>query len=126
VQNAQVLFPVNVEGPFDYEVPFDMELSRGSFVFAPLGQQHKLGVVWGLNREKADRPLKSVSQKKACPNLPDVMLDFVDWTARYSCASPGMVLRMVMSSYKALNPSPMVTQFTPLDTASVRPRGSSF
>ena len=112
-QNAQVLFPVNVEGPFDYEVPHGLELAPGDFVFAPIGQQFKLGVVWGVGDAEPGRTLKSIAEKKHCQPLPEVMLKFVDWTAKYNCASPGMALRMVLSSYKALDPSPIVTHFKP-------------
>ncbi len=119
-QNAQVLFPVNVDGPFDYEVPYGMEIVPGDFVFAPIGQQMKLGVVWGLQPAEDGRSLKPLAQKKSCPSLPPIMLKFVDWTARYNCASPGMVLRMVMSSYKALEPSPVVTHFRPSGNTDLR------
>ncbi len=112
-QNAQVLFPVNVEGAFDYEVPHGLELVPGDFVFAPIGQQFKLGVVWGTGTAEPGRTLKSIAEKKHCQPLPEVMLKFVDWTAKYNCASPGMTLRMVLSSYKALDPSPIVTHFSP-------------
>ncbi len=112
-KNAQVLFPVNVDGPFDYEVPFDIEISVGDFVFAPIGQQYKLGVVWGLETANAQRELKVIAEKKNCRALPAEVLKFVDWTAKYNCASPGMVLRMVLSSRKALEPSPVVTHYSP-------------
>ena len=112
-KNAQVLFPVNVDGPFDYQVPFDVDISRGDFVFAPIGQQIKLGVVWDLVEDKSDRDLKSIAQRKDCCVLPEDVLEFIKWTARYNCASMGMVLRMVLSARKALDPSPIVTQFTP-------------
>jgi len=119
-QNAQVLFPVNVEAPFDYEVPYGMELSVGDFVFAPIGKQFKLGVVRGLAPSQTDKTLKPIAEKKLTRGLPAVMLDFVDWVAKYSCASQGMVLRMVLSSYKALDPSPMVTFYTPTGRKDIR------
>ena len=112
-KNAQVLFPVNVDGPFDYLVPFDVDISVGDFVFAPIGQQFKLGVVWGLGNAEPGRNLKSIAEKKFSPPLPIQVLKFVEWVAKYNCASPGMVLRMVLSARKALDPSPIVTQFTP-------------
>ncbi len=119
-KNAQVLFPVNVDGPFDYLVPFDVDISVGNFVFAPIGQQFKLGVVWDLGVAEAGRELKSIAEKKHCPRLPGHVLKFVDWVAKYNCASPGMVLRMVLSARKALDPSPVVTQFTP--KSEIQPR----
>jgi len=48
MQNAQILFPVNVPGAFDYAVPQGMDVAVGDFVYAPIGKQMKLGVVVGL------------------------------------------------------------------------------
>jgi len=101
-------------------VPPGLVLSRGDIIFAPIGKQVKLGVVWNVvepvGDSKAQRNLKEIISVKPCPALPKVMLDFVDWTARYNCVSPGLVLRMVLRSYKALDPSPLVTQFRPSGT----------
>ena len=119
-QNAQVLFPVNVETPFDYEIPHGLALQPGNFVFAPIGKQFKLGVVWGLSAAEPGRKLKQIAEKKPTQSLPKVMLDFVTWTAKYNCASLGMSLRMVLSARKALDPSPIVTQFSPKLNSSVR------
>lgn len=112
-QTAQILFPVNVPTAFDYAVPEGLDISRGDFVFAPIGKQMKLGVVWSLGQAEAGRALKSIADKKAVRPLPPEMLDFVDWTARYNGASPGNVLRMVIRNYKALDPSAVVTLYRP-------------
>ena len=112
VRTAKVLFPVNVAGAFDYAVPEGLEPRRGELVFAPLGRQVKLGVVMGLGERSAEG-LKELLEIKATPALPGRTLDFVEWTARYGVASPGMVLRQVLRSWKALDPSPEVTQFRP-------------
>ena len=112
-QNAQILFPVNVPGAFDYAIPHGMKIARGDFVFAPIGKQMKLGVVFDIVMNDGSRKLKDVAQVKAAQPLSSEMLDFITWTARYNCVSPGLVLRMVVRSYKALDPSPMVTKFSP-------------
>ena len=112
-QNAQILFPVNVPGAFDYLIPHGMNVARGDFVFAPIGKQMKLGVVFDIVSDDGTRKLKDVAQVKATQPLSPEMLEFISWTARYNCVSPGLVLRMVVRSYKALDPSPMVTQFSP-------------
>ena len=116
-QIAQILFPVNVPTAFDYAVPDDLLLRRGDFVFAPIGKQMKMGVVWALNAltsdETSGRKLKAVVDRKATQPLSPEMLDFIDWTARYNGASPGNVLRMVMRNYKALDPSAVVTLYKP-------------
>ena len=111
--NAQILFPVNVPGAFDYRIPYDMVVNRGDFVFAPIGKQMKLGVVYDTVADDGTRKLKDVAQVKATQPLSPEMLEFIEWTAKYNCVSPGLVLRMVIRSYKALDPSPMVTQFSP-------------
>ena len=113
MKNAQVLFPVNVPGAFDYRLPADMTVRRGDFVFAPIGKQIKLGVVWDITEDDGTRTLKDIAGVKATQSLSLDMLKFIDWTARYNCVSPGLVLRMVIRSYKGLDPSPVVTQFSP-------------
>ena len=109
---ADVLFPVNVSGAFSYAIPEGLTLTRGDFVFAPIGKQVKLGVVTGFGRREPEG-LKEILEAKPTPPLPEATLDFVDWTARYSVASPGMVLRQVIRSHKALDPSPRITHFRP-------------
>ena len=113
MKNAQVLFPVNVPGAFDYRLPAEITAKRGDFVFAPIGKQMKLGVVWNIAEDDGARALKDIAQVKLTRPLSSEMLKFIDWTAQYNCVSPGLVLRMVMRSYKALDPSPVVTQFSP-------------
>lgn len=117
--SVQILFPVNVPGVFDYALPPGLTVARGEFVYAPIGQQMKLGVVWGFS-EGGERTLKEIASVKPTKPLSQDMLDFVDWTARYNCVSPGLVLRMVIRSYKALEPSPLVTQFRPSGTLPVK------
>ena len=113
MRNAQILFPVNVPGAFDYAIPYELVVNRGDFVFAPIGKQMKLGVVFDIVADDGSRKLKDVAQVKATQPLSDEMLRFIEWTAKYNCVSPGLVLRMVVRSYKALDPSPLVTQFSP-------------
>ena len=87
-QTAQILFPVNVPTAFDYAVPDGLVLQRGDFVYAPIGKQMKMGVVWSLKAaptsDQSGRTLKAVVDRKATRPLPPDMLDFVDWTARLS------------------------------------------
>ena len=116
-QTAQILFPVNVPAAFDYAVPEGLDIARGDFVFAPIGKQMKLGVVWSRNPADGERKLKSIVDRKATRALPPEMLDFVDWTARYNGASVGNVLRMVIRNYKALDPSAIVTLYRPSGAA---------
>ena len=112
-QIAQILFPVNVPEAFDYAVPPGMSVRPGDFVYAPIGKQMKLGVVMGRGEDTGERKLKEIAQVKAATPLSLSMLEFIKWTARYNCVSPGLVLRMVVRSYKALEPSEVVSQFLP-------------
>ncbi|WP_409432107.1 primosomal protein N' [Litorimonas sp. RW-G-Af-16] len=118
-QNAQILFPVNVSEPFDYAVPDGMDVARGDFVFAPIGKQVKLGVVWSvgqaatLTQKGEPRVLKDIVDVKATRPLSPDLIDFLAWTASYNGAPVGNVLRMVMRNYKALDPSPIVTLYEP-------------
>ncbi len=117
MQNAQILFPVNVPGAFDYAVPEDMDLSVGDFVYAPIGKQMKLGVVTSLGPAEEGRELKEIAERKLTRPLSPEMIKFIEWTAKYNVASPGQVFRMVLRSYKALDPSPVVSHYMPTGAA---------
>ena len=64
MKNAQVLFPVNVPGAFDYRLPAELIAKVGDFVFAPIGKQMKLGVVWNIVEDDGQRALKDIAQVK--------------------------------------------------------------
>ncbi|MBL4854804.1 MAG: primosomal protein N' [Robiginitomaculum sp.] len=113
VKIAKILFPVAVPEPFDYAIPASMKLAAGDFVYAPLGKQAKLGVVWGFGEREDIGKLKEISESKPCRSLNAEILKFINFTAKYNCALQGLVLRMVLRSHKALEPSPDVTLFTP-------------
>ena len=65
MQNAQILFPVNVPGAFDYSVPCDFKISIGNLVYAPIGKHIKLGVVVSLGKADQSRKLKEVVSIKS-------------------------------------------------------------
>ena len=109
VKIAKILFPVAVPEPFDYKVPAGLKLGRGDLVSAPLGRQEKTGLVWEIVEGETDAGLKSVSARLPTRGLNREIVDFIDWVARYNCAPHGLVLRMVLRSWKALEPSPKVT-----------------
>ena len=97
-----------------------MRVNVGDFVFAPIGKQMKLGVVWSLDEPEKERELKELAQVKAAKPLSPAMIRFVNWVARYNCAPVGMVLRMVVRSYKALDPSAIVTQYQPSERSGFK------
>jgi len=117
IQTAQILFPVNVPTAFDYAVPGTLRVSKGDFVYAPIGKQMKLGVVWSVEPSQTDKTLKEIVDIKATRPLTEDMVDFVNWTARYTGTAVGNVLRMVIRNYKALDPSAIVTLYKPTGAA---------
>jgi len=117
IQTAQILFPVNVPTAFDYAVPGTLRVSKGDFVYAPIGKQMKLGVVWSVEPSQTDKTLKEIVDIKVTRPLTEDLVDFVNWTARYTGAPVGNVLRMVIRNYKALDPSAIVTLYKPTGAA---------
>ena len=80
------------------------------FVVVPLATVEYLAAVW---RRPEGEGAPTVERKKLreivevigdVPKLPSVSLDFADWVANYTLASPGMVLRMMMSAGSAFEP----------------------
>jgi len=107
-----VMVAVAVEGPYSYRVPAGMTVQRGSVVAVPLGPRLTLGVVWGPPADMvAHNRLKDVARVYDVPPLSDELLRLVDWVARYTLASPGMVLRSVLRSPEALEPERPVSAF---------------
>ncbi|MEJ2120307.1 MAG: primosomal protein N' [Alphaproteobacteria bacterium] len=111
-EQASVLLPLPLAGAYDYRLPPGDPLPPGTFVEAPLGGRHVLGVVWGEPEGGIDeKKLREVTPLPDAPLLPEVSRDFVDWVARYTVQPPGSVLRMVMSVSEALEPPRPVTAY---------------
>jgi len=105
-----VLLPLALPAPYDYLVPKGMQVKPGQFVVVPLGTVEYLGAVWTrpegaappkIERKKLREIIEAVDE---VPPLPPVSLAFADWVANYTLASPGMVLRMMMSARRAFEP----------------------
>ena len=105
-----VLLPLALPAPYDYLVPKGMTIGPGQFVVVPLATSEYYGAVW-TRPEGDERP--EIARKKLreiveavddVPPLPPVSLAFADWVASYTLASPGMVLRMMMSARRAFEP----------------------
>jgi primosomal protein N' (replication factor Y) len=105
-----VLLPLALPAPYDYLVPKGMRVQPGQFVVVPLATSEYLACVWrredGAEPPKLDRKKlrEIVEVLDDVPKLPAVSLDFADWVANYTLASPGMVLRMMMSAGSAFQP----------------------
>lgn len=110
-----VMVGVAIEGPYSYRVPEGMHVSPGTIVTVPLGPRQTIGVVWGAPKDKvAHNRLKDILHIYEVPPLSRELMKMVDWVARYTLATPGMVLRGVLRSTEALEPEkPIVAyQFT--------------
>ena len=110
---ARILFPLPLPEPFDYAVPDDLQVQAGSYVRAPLGKIMRTGVVWEMADDSAGegRELKAVEGVYPTPPMTEAMRRFIDFTARYTVASPGAVLAMTLRSRGGLQPSPTETLY---------------
>ena len=92
--------------PFDYAIPEGLHVEPGQVVRAPLGPTDRMGVVWDIGEEPdGERELKELFSTYPSPGLSQPFRDFISWSARYTCANPGAVLRMVLRSPSSLVPS---------------------
>src|SRR5436305_3391160 len=92
---AGVLLPLRLSGTYDYIT--EQELPRGSLVTAQLGPREYLGVVWGAADGAVDASkLKRALPLPGGPRLPEGLCDFIDWVARYTLTSPGLVLALAL------------------------------
>jgi primosomal protein N' (replication factor Y) len=119
-RRVSILFPVPLPEPFDYAVPEGMAVELGSHVHAPLGNRTARGIVWAIKDGAGERPLKSVDDVMSAAPLPAGTRQFVDWIARYLVQSPGIVLRSVLRSREALDPSPVETVYQLTETLPAR------
>lgn len=96
----QILLPLPLTGPFDYLVENDLVLHEGDFVTVPLGGRNIQGVVWHMEpplSHVAVEKLKPVIARLDLPPLPDSLMKFIDWVARYTLSPQGAVLKMALS-----------------------------
>ena len=104
-QRAGVLLPLPLPGPYDYRLPDGEALPRGTLVVAPLGPRETLGVVWGEGEGAiAETRLKEAVPLEGDPRLPPHLCDFIDWVARYTLTTPGMVLALALRARAAFEP----------------------
>ena len=100
---VDVLVPVAVDTAYSYRAPAGLRLEPGACVGVPLGQRHATGVVWAV-REGGGDNLKSVAAVRDWPPLGKPLRDFIDWTARWTLAPRGMVLRMAIRAHEVIEP----------------------
>jgi primosomal protein N' (replication factor Y) len=93
-----VLLPYPFVGPFDYRVPYGMELAPGDLVLVPLNRREEVGVVWDGEADGAvgDNRLRSVSSKIDSMPMRQDLRRLIDWIASYTVSPPGDVLAMAL------------------------------
>lgn len=110
---ARILFPLPLPEPFDYLVPDGMGVEVGAYVQAPLGKLSRTGVVWEIREKDTtdERTLKEIEHVYDVPRMTAAMRKFIDFSSRYTVASPGAVLAMSLRSRGGLRPSPTETVY---------------
>ena len=100
-----VMVPLPTDGPYSYLVGEGMRVEAGSIVKVPLGPRTVIGVVWDDERSETVDPkkLRSIVEVYDVPSISHDIRRFVDWVARYTLSSPGLVARMVVRLPKALS-----------------------
>jgi primosomal protein N' (replication factor Y) len=105
---VDVLVPVAVDTAYSYRAPSGLKLEPGAFVRMPLGARLATGVVWAARPAGGDN-LKPIAEVLDWPPLRAPLRDFIDWTARWTLAPRGMLLRMAIRAGEvAAPPAPKV------------------
>ena len=100
----KVLLPKPFFEPFDYRVPEGFDPSVGQYVLAPFGRQTVWGVVWQTHTTSTLPPekIKPIQSISTLPPLSSSAKEFLEWTAHYTLAPLGSVLKMLLSVPEAL------------------------
>jgi len=102
-----VLLPLPLAGAYDYRADPALGLVPGDFVVVPLGPREVVGVVWGQGAgDVAPARLRDVVERVDHPALPESLLRFVAWVARWTLAPPGAVLRLALAVPGLFDPPP--------------------
>lgn len=118
-RRARILLPEPLPGPLDYRIPPELDIELGDLVEVPLGNRRLIGCVWELPNE-AEPPIKAGTDTDATAEPPSKWVPFhklkpiiarlevpslqrqlrrwIDWSAHYLCAPPGLLLRMALRS----------------------------
>src|ERR1700749_4382254 len=100
---VDVLAPVAVDTAYSYRAPIGLKLEPGAFVRMPLGARTATGVVWATRSAGGDN-LKPIAEALDWPPLRASLRDFIDWTARWTLAPRGMLLRMAIRAGEITEP----------------------
>jgi primosomal protein N' (replication factor Y) len=106
---VDVLAPVAVDTAYSYRASSGLKLEPGAFVRMPLGTRLATGVVWAAHPAGGDN-LKPIAEVLDWPPLRAPLREFIDWTARWTLAPRGMLLRMAIRAGEvAVPPAPKVS-----------------
>ena len=113
IEKKQVLVPFPMDKAYDYAVPEGVnELADGSYVCAPLSSREVPAVVWGEGvGDVKPNKIKSIVSVYDLPPMPAVHRQFLDWVASYTMAPKGSVLKLTLSTPKALEPPSTITGY---------------
>ncbi len=100
---VDVLAPVAVDTAYSYRAPSHLKLEPGAFVRMPLGARIAIGVVWSARSAGGDN-LKPIAEVLDWAPLGAALRDFIDWTARWTLAPRGMLLRMAIRAGEIAEP----------------------
>lgn len=111
---VSVLLPLPLDVAYDYKADPALELARGDVVEVPLGQRRMVGVVLGPGTDEsvAAERLRGVFRRFDVPRLPKSVIDLVEWTAAWTLAPRGNVVRMAISTPSAFEPPAPVVVHT--------------
>ncbi|MCR9071085.1 MAG: primosomal protein N' [Alphaproteobacteria bacterium] len=103
---VSVLLPLPLDAAYDYKADTALALERGDVVEVPLGQRRMIGVVLGPGGDESvpEERLRAVIRRLDTPRLPKTVIDLVDWTAAWTLAPRGAVVRMAISTPSAFEP----------------------
>ncbi len=111
-ERVRVLLPLPLAEPYDYAVPPETHLEPGAIVEVPLGRRRLHGVVLGPADDTvpADK-LKAVIRRFPIDPLPNAVVELVKWTASWTLAPMGSVVRLAMSVPAAFEPPKPIRAF---------------
>lgn len=101
-----VLVPVPAARPYSYVVAKDDEVVPGSIVRVPLGPRTVMGIVWDgePDGDIDTKKLRTIQQVYDGPPINQDIRHFIDWVARYTMTSPGLIARMVTPTSTTMEP----------------------
>ncbi|AHC73989.1 primosomal protein N' [Candidatus Endolissoclinum faulkneri L5] len=102
---VSVLLPLPLNKEYHYNANPMLELNRGDLVEVPFSRRRLLGVVLSLSNETHAelKRLRWVIRRFDLLRLPKNLIDLVEWTASWTLAPRGSVLRMVLSTPSAFD-----------------------